>query len=104
MVALTFSEAPAVSAKTSAAAKAASAAELQAPRKTFLARFLDAMMEARLNGRPPVAVKNYADNQDLAFRGAAEKLVHAVEHVFGKLDRKEHRERDTIRRDPEVLS
>ncbi len=48
MVALTFSEAPAVSAKTSAAAKAAPAAELQAPRKTFLARFLDAMMEARL--------------------------------------------------------
>ncbi len=62
------------------------------------------MMEARLNGRPPVAVKNFADNQDLAFRGAAEKLVHAIEHVFGKLDRKEHRERDTIRRDPEVLS
>jgi ribosome-associated translation inhibitor RaiA len=61
------------------------------------------MMEARVNGRAPIAVTNYAPDQNLAFRGAAEKLQHALEHAFGKLDRREHRVRDTIRRDPEVL-
>lgn len=61
------------------------------------------MMEARMAGRAPVAVTNFAANQDLAFRGAADKLVHALDHHFGKTDRKEHRVRDTIRRDPEVL-
>ena len=62
------------------------------------------MLEARITGHPPVAVTNYAPNQDLAFRGAADKLAKALDHKFGKLDRREHRERDTIRRDPEVLS
>lgn len=61
------------------------------------------MMEARVNGRSPVAVTNYAPNQDLAFRGAADKLAKALEHEFGRLDRREHRLRDTIRRDPGVL-
>ena len=60
-------------------------------------------MEARVTGRAPVAVTNWAPNQDLAFRGAADKLLHALDHTFGKLDRREHRERDTIRRDPEVI-
>lgn len=62
------------------------------------------MLEARLNGHPPVAVKNFAADQDLAFRGATEKLIHALEHALGKLDRKEHRSRETIRRDVDVLS
>ena len=57
------------------------------------------MMEARLTGHAPVAVKHFGPNQDLAFRGAAEKLSHALEHALGKLDRKEHRGRDTIRKD-----
>lgn len=62
------------------------------------------MLEARINGRnAPVAVTNFAANQDLAIRGAVEKLSHALDHAFGKLDRKDHRSRDTIRRDPEVL-
>lgn len=61
------------------------------------------MMEARVNGRAPVAVTNFAPDQNLAFRGAADKLSHALDHAFGKLDRREHRVRDTIRRDPEVL-
>jgi ribosome-associated translation inhibitor RaiA len=62
------------------------------------------MMEARVNGRnAPLAVTHFAEDQNMAFRGAAAKLVHALEHSFGKLDRKEHRVRDTIRRDPEVL-
>lgn len=62
------------------------------------------MLEARIDGHPSVAVTNYAPNQDLAFRGATDKLVTAVERVLGKLDRKEHRARETIRRDPEVLA
>ena len=61
------------------------------------------MMEARVNGRAPIAVTNYAADQNLAFRGAAEKLEHALDHAFGKLDRREHRVRETIRRDPEVF-
>ena len=61
------------------------------------------MMEARVAGRAPIAVTNYAADQNVAFRGAAEKLEHALDHAFGKLDRREHRERDTIRRDPQVL-
>ena len=61
------------------------------------------MMEARLNGRAPIAVTNFAANQNLAFRGAAEKLERALDHAFGKLDRREHRERDTIRKDAEVV-
>jgi hypothetical protein len=61
------------------------------------------MMEARVNGIKPIAVTNFAPNQDIAFRGAADKLIKAIDHEFGKLDRREHRQRDTIRRDPEVL-
>jgi hypothetical protein len=61
------------------------------------------MLEARVNGRAPIAVTNFAPDQNVAFRGATEKLAHALEHAFGKLDRKQHRERDTIRRDPDVL-
>lgn len=61
------------------------------------------MLEARLNGRTPLAVTHNAADQDLAFRGATEKLIHALDHALGKLDRQGHRERDTIRRDAEVL-
>lgn len=61
------------------------------------------MLEARITGRAPIAVNNHAPNQDLAIRGAADKLAHALDHAFGKLDRREHRVRDTIRRDPEVI-
>lgn len=61
------------------------------------------MMEARVTGREPIAVTNYGPDQNLAFRGAADKLAKALDHAFGKLDRREHRARDTIRRDPEVI-
>jgi len=47
MVALTYSEAPAATA-TKPAVKTAPAADVQAPRKGFFARFLAAMMEARM--------------------------------------------------------
>ena len=55
------------------------------------------MMEARLNGHEPLAVNHYAQSQDQAFRGAAEKLIRLLEHTLGKLDRHEHRARETIR-------
>ncbi len=61
------------------------------------------MLEARVTGRAPVAVTHFAPDQNVAFRGACEKLSHALDHALGKLDRREHRVRDTIRRDPEVL-
>ena len=51
MVALTYSEAPAVApakAPAKVAAKTAPAADVVAPRKSFFARFLEAMMEARM--------------------------------------------------------
>lgn len=60
------------------------------------------MLEARLTGHAPVAVHHNADNMDDAMRGACTKLVRALEHTLGRLDRHEHRARDTIRRDPEL--
>lgn len=56
-------------------------------------------LEARVNGRAPIAVTHHGPDQNLAFRGAADKLANALDHAFGKLDRREHRGRDTIRRD-----
>ena len=60
-------------------------------------------LEARLNGHAPIAVHNHAADQDLALRGAAEKLIHALDHTYGKLDRHEHRSRETIRKDPSII-
>ena len=62
------------------------------------------MLEARVNGREPIAVTNFAPDQDLAFRGATEKLAHALDHALGKLDRRGHRDRESIRKDVNVLS
>jgi hypothetical protein len=61
------------------------------------------MLEARLTGHAPVAVNHSADNMDDAMGGAAQKLIHALDHMFGKLDRHDHRTRDTIRRDPDAV-
>jgi ribosome-associated translation inhibitor RaiA len=61
------------------------------------------MLEARIAGRAPVAVTAFGADQNLAFRAAGEKLEHALDHAFGKLDRREHRVRDTIRKDAEVV-
>lgn len=48
------------------------------------------LMEARLNGRPPIAVTNRAGSLDAAVNGAAEKLVHAMEHDLGRADKHAH--------------
>jgi hypothetical protein len=60
------------------------------------------MLEARMNGYAPVAVNHHAETQDEAFRGASQKLIHAIEHALGKLDRKQHRDRETIRKDASI--
>ena len=56
------------------------------------------MMEARLAHHQPVAVNHHAASQDEAFRGAARKLLHALDHALGKAHG-HHRDRDSIRRD-----
>ena len=48
------------------------------------------LLEARLNGRPPVAVTNHAASLDAALDGAVHKLVHALDHALGRADRHAH--------------
>ena len=60
-------------------------------------------LEARVAGHEPLAVTHHAESQDEAFRGATAKLIHLLEHRLGKLERHEHRSRETIRRDPDVV-
>ena len=61
------------------------------------------MLEARLTGHEPVAVHHHGETQDEAFRGATHKLIRALDHALGKLDRHEHRSRETIRKDPSAV-
>jgi hypothetical protein len=61
------------------------------------------MLEARLTGHEPVAVNHHGESQDEAFRGATQKLMRALEHTFGKLDRHEHRARESIRKNPSAV-
>jgi ribosome-associated translation inhibitor RaiA len=50
------------------------------------------MMEARLEGRQPIAVTDEAATVDLAVNGAADKLARLIEHTLGKLhDERTHR-------------
>jgi ribosome-associated translation inhibitor RaiA len=43
------------------------------------------MMEARLEGLPPIAVTEHAATVAQAIDGAAERLVRRVEHTLGRL-------------------
>lgn len=43
------------------------------------------MMEARLEGHPPVAVTHEAETLHQALEGAAHKLKHALDHTLGRL-------------------
>lgn len=61
------------------------------------------MLEARLTGHDPVAVQHHGETQDIAIRGATQKLIRALEHAFGKLDRHEHRDRETIRKSEGIV-
>ncbi len=42
------------------------------------------LLEARLNGRPPIAVTQHAPAIDAAINGAVHKLVRAMEHELGR--------------------
>ncbi|VVP78398.1 hypothetical protein PS925_00241 [Pseudomonas fluorescens] len=42
-------------------------------------------LEARPKGHQPISVTHRADSLEQAIDGAAEKLEHALEHLFGKL-------------------
>jgi hypothetical protein len=54
------------------------------------------VMEARLEGRQPIAVTHQAATMDQAVNGAAEKLTGAIETIIG-------RQRDQHRRQAEPL-
>lgn len=47
------------------------------------------MMEARLAGHEPIAVTQHSPSVDEAVAGAADKLLAAIEHLIGKLERAE---------------
>ena len=48
------------------------------------------MLEARLEGRQPVAVTEHAATQDRAVHGAAQKLARLLDSTYGRLE--DHRE------------
>ena len=60
-------------------------------------------LEARIAGYDMVAASHDAPSQDEAFRGATQKLINLLDHTLGKLDRHQHRDRDTIRRNPTAV-
>ena len=45
------------------------------------------VMEARVNGRGPIAVTSDAASLDAAVNGAVQKLVRATEHALGRADK-----------------
>ena len=49
------------------------------------------VMEARLEGRQPIAVTQHADTLHQAVDGAADKLTRLVEHTIGRLHDKRSR-------------
>jgi ribosome-associated translation inhibitor RaiA len=49
------------------------------------------MLEARLEGRQPVAVTSHAATLDQAVQGAAQKLAHLLDSTLGRLH--DHRDR-----------
>jgi ribosome-associated translation inhibitor RaiA len=52
------------------------------------------VMEARLEGLPPFAVTQHAENDHLAIEGAAEKLTHLVEHTVRRSQHERNRRTD----------
>jgi len=51
------------------------------------------LIEARPNGRPPIAVTHHAETLDGALNGAMHKLVRALDHAQGRADKHAHDER-----------
>ncbi|MCC7298593.1 MAG: HPF/RaiA family ribosome-associated protein [Bacteroidia bacterium] len=46
-------------------------------------------LEARIEGRQPIAVSNKADNMELALSGALHKLKSALEKIMGRIKKHE---------------
>ena len=61
------------------------------------------MMEARLEGRQPVAVTHQAATLDEAVDGAADKLVRLIESTLGRRHDRESRRTDPPPRGLEVI-
>ena len=51
------------------------------------------MLEARIEGRQPVAVTDHAETLEQAVNGAVKKLAHRLESTLGRL--KDHRKKTT---------
>jgi ribosome-associated translation inhibitor RaiA len=54
-------------------------------------RVMRCMLEARVEGRQPVAVTEHADTLEKAVQGACDKLVHLLDSTLGRLH--DHRDR-----------
>lgn len=44
------------------------------------------LLEARVEGRQPIAVSDNADNHEKAISGAVDKLVHSLDKIFGRMN------------------
>ncbi|MEJ7932366.1 HPF/RaiA family ribosome-associated protein [Ramlibacter sp. AN1015] len=56
------------------------------------------LLEARVTGHDPLVAEHRAENYDMAIRGATQRLVKVLDRQLGKLERREHRDRETIRK------
>ena len=57
------------------------------------------MLEARLKGRQPVAVTEFAATQEQAVHGAAQKMVHLLDSTLGRLNT--HRDKTSAVPEPD---
>tara|TARA_R110002167_G_scaffold115853_1_gene290468 strand:- start:686 stop:1000 length:315 start_codon:yes stop_codon:yes gene_type:complete len=48
---------------------------------------ISCLLEARLEGRQPIAVTNQADTTDLAVTGAIDKIKNAIETIVGRIQK-----------------
>ncbi|TFY96937.1 HPF/RaiA family ribosome-associated protein [Ramlibacter rhizophilus] len=56
------------------------------------------LLEARVTGQDPMVAEHRAENQDMAIRGATQKLLKVLDHRLGKLERRGNHDRETIRK------
>ena len=48
---------------------------------------ISCLIEARLEGRQPIAITNQADTMELAIKGAIDKIKTAIETILGKIQK-----------------
>jgi len=54
------------------------------------------MMEARIEGRRPIAVTHQTESIDMAIEGAADKLARLITHSLGRLHDQKSRRNDPV--------